>query len=407
MAESIVDFFTRYDAGRRPELLPLRYHRMQANAFAFFRGSAPLFYHAYGQAARLRDSPVAWLCGDAHVENFGSYRGGNGLVYFDANDFDEAVRGPLLWDVVRLVVSVLLAGASLGLKPAQRQAAARAVLATYTATLATGKSFLLERETAKGVVRLFIETVTCRRRRDLLHARTSRRHGGHLRPQATLYLLPKVECQRVLKAFEAWRSVQATPPCGPALDVAQRVAGVGSLGVPRYIVLAKHHRPRKKLLLLDLKLALPPASQGTGAAQPQWPSEAHRVVQDQTWLQAVPPALLQVASLDDQSFVLRALQPVADKLNFNHFGHSKAAFRAALPDFAQLLAWAHLRAAGRHGAATPDVLQAYGADAEHWKEEVLDFTIDAAAAVKKDFRAFRAACRTGALPTASKPLNVA
>ena len=46
MAESIVDFFTRYDAGRRPELLPLRYHRMQANAFAFFRGSAPLFYHA-------------------------------------------------------------------------------------------------------------------------------------------------------------------------------------------------------------------------------------------------------------------------------------------------------------------------------------------------------------------------
>ena len=74
-----------------------------------------------------------------------------------------------------------------------------------------------------------------------------------MRPQATLYLLPKVECQRVLKAFEAWRSVQATPPCGPALDVAQRVAGVGSLGVPRYIVLAKHHRPRKKLLLLDLK----------------------------------------------------------------------------------------------------------------------------------------------------------
>ena len=102
---------------------------MQANAFAFFRGSAPLFYQVYGRDALLRDSPTAWLCGDAHVENFGSYRGDNTLVYFDANDFDKAVRGPLLWDVARLAVSVLLSGAYLGLSPAHRQAATRTVLA--------------------------------------------------------------------------------------------------------------------------------------------------------------------------------------------------------------------------------------------------------------------------------------
>jgi uncharacterized protein (DUF2252 family) len=131
MADSIADFFTRYDAGRRPELLPLRYYRMQGDAFAFFRGSAPLFYQEFGRAVLLRNSPVAWLCGDAHVENFGSYRGGNGLVYFDANDFDEAVRGPLLWDVARLVVSLLLAGTYLGLSPAQRKAAARTALSAY------------------------------------------------------------------------------------------------------------------------------------------------------------------------------------------------------------------------------------------------------------------------------------
>ena len=406
MAQSIADFFTHYDAGRRPELLPLRYHRMQANAFAFFRGSAPLFYEEYGREALLRNSPMAWLCGDAHVENFGSYRGGNGLVYFDANDFDEAVRGPLLWDVARLTVSVLLAGAYLGLSLVQRRAAARTALVAYAATLATGKPFLLERETAKGVVRQFIRTVASRRRRDLLRARASRYHGWHLRPQPMLYLLPAAERERVLTAFEVWRSAQAIPPCGTGLDVAQRVAGVGSLGVPRYILLAKHHHPRKRPLLLDLKLALPAASQSMKLSQPRWPSEAHRVAQAQTWLQAVPPALLQAVSLNGQPFVLRALQPVADKLDFSHFDHNKATFRAALPDFARLLAWAHLRAAGRHGAAVPDVLQAYGAAAEQWQEGLLRFADVATAQVKRDYRAFKDACRTGALPTASKPLKV-
>ena len=91
-------------------------------------------------------------------------------MYFDANDFDEAVRGPLLWDVARLAVSVLLAGTSLGLSPAQRQAAARTALTAYAAALATGKPFLLERATTKGVVRRFMKTVARRRRRDLLRA---------------------------------------------------------------------------------------------------------------------------------------------------------------------------------------------------------------------------------------------
>ncbi len=72
MPESLVAFFRHHDAGRRPELLPLRYHRMQADAFAFFRGSAPWYYETIAPSGRLRDSPLAWLCADAHVENFGS-----------------------------------------------------------------------------------------------------------------------------------------------------------------------------------------------------------------------------------------------------------------------------------------------------------------------------------------------
>jgi len=151
--ESVADFIMRHDAGRLPDLLRLRYQRMQTNAFAFFRGSAPLYYHRFGTDARLHASPMAWLCGDAHVENFGSFRGENGLVYFDLNDFDEAVRGPVLWDVGRLTVSVLLAAAEFGLSTAEQHLLACHVLATYARALATGKAYWLERTTATGVVK--------------------------------------------------------------------------------------------------------------------------------------------------------------------------------------------------------------------------------------------------------------
>jgi uncharacterized protein (DUF2252 family) len=172
---------------------------------------------------------------------------------------------------------------------------------------------------------------------------------------------------------------------------------VGSLGVPRYVVLAEHLRPGKLPLLLDLKRAMPPAACGLVRAQPAWPSEAQRVVQAQTCQQAVPPALLQAVSLLGHSYVLRALQPVADKLNFDRQALGAAAFRAALPDFARLLAWAHLRAAAHAGAAGPDELQAFGAAVDTWLGPVQHFAVSAAATVREDYRAFRRAYRAGTL----------
>ena len=403
MTESVAEFIQRHDAGRVLELLALRYHRMQADALAFFRGSAPLYY------ARFRDepvpgaSPLAWLCGDAHVENFGSFRGDNRLVYFDVNDFDEAVLGPVLWDVGRLAVSVLLAAARFGLPPAERQALAQDLLAAYASALAAGKPYQLERDTARGVVRHLLKAVAQRRQRALLAGRTRRRGGWHLLPNKApnLRALPPAEHQAVLQALEAWRQAQSHPPCGPLLDVAGRIAGVGSLGVPRYAVLAKSLHPGKLPRLLDLKAA--PAAAPAAycpVPQPGWATEAVRVVAAQVRLQAVPPALLQPLVLEDQAFVLRELQPVADKLDFTNFTHGAASFRAAVPTFGRLLAWAHLRAAGRQGAAGPDELLAFGHAAADWLPGLLHFATVAKARVREDFHSFRLACRAGQLPTA-------
>ena len=90
---------------RVPELVPIRYGRMMASPFAFFRGAA------LGMAADLAGTPVSGItvqaCGDAHLLNFGLYASPERRLVFDVNDFDETLPGPWEWDVKRLAASRL------------------------------------------------------------------------------------------------------------------------------------------------------------------------------------------------------------------------------------------------------------------------------------------------------------
>src|SRR5262245_31153577 len=103
---------------------------MRENAFRFFRGTCHLFYEDTYQKDLSSDSPSAWLCGDLHLENFGSFKGGDRLAYFDLNDFDEAVLGPAWWDVSRLVTSIIVARSDAGNSIASSFALSRQLLET-------------------------------------------------------------------------------------------------------------------------------------------------------------------------------------------------------------------------------------------------------------------------------------
>ena len=89
------------------DLLPIRYARMRASPFAFFRGAAALM------AADLAFTPTTGIrvqaCGDCHVENFGGFGTPERRLVFDINDFDETLPAPWEWDVKRLAASVVLA----------------------------------------------------------------------------------------------------------------------------------------------------------------------------------------------------------------------------------------------------------------------------------------------------------
>jgi uncharacterized protein (DUF2252 family) len=108
-------------ASRVPDLVPIRYGRMLASPFAFYRGAALVM------ASDLSSTPVSGLrvqaCGDAHLANFGGFAAPDRELIFDVNDFDETLPGPWEWDVKRLAASLNVAGRDLGFDDRQRRAA--------------------------------------------------------------------------------------------------------------------------------------------------------------------------------------------------------------------------------------------------------------------------------------------
>ncbi|HVV90162.1 MAG TPA: DUF2252 family protein, partial [Solirubrobacterales bacterium] len=103
---------TEQDAARVPELIPVRYGRMLASAFTFYRGAAAIMAEDLGS---LPDTGLrVQLCGDAHLSNFGVFQAPDRRLVFDINDFDETLPGPFEWDVKRLVASFEIGGRDRG-----------------------------------------------------------------------------------------------------------------------------------------------------------------------------------------------------------------------------------------------------------------------------------------------------
>lgn len=117
------------DSTRLPELVPIRYGRMLASPFTFYRGSAGVM------AADLAVTPANGVrvqsCGDAHLLNFGGFATPERQLVFDINDLDETLPAPWEWDVKRLVTSFVLAARSNGLSNSIGRDAAISCAASY------------------------------------------------------------------------------------------------------------------------------------------------------------------------------------------------------------------------------------------------------------------------------------
>jgi uncharacterized protein (DUF2252 family) len=297
-------------AGRVAELLPIRYGRMLASPFAFFRGAALLM------ATDLAPAPVTGFtvqaCGDAHLSNFGIFASPERRLVFDVNDFDETLPAPWEWDIKRLAASIEVAARDNGLDRLPRRRAVLAAAARYRTVirglaarpeldvwyaaaeldeLGAGYQAILARPERK----LADADLARIRDRDGMHALSKLVRSGKGKPRFTdepplvvraadlprdqVPQMSRADLGRVLARYQ--RTLQSDRQHllsrFQVADVARKVVGVGSVGMRCWIVLLTG-RDETDLLILQLKEAVPSvlaaaacargaagyASQGTG-----------------------------------------------------------------------------------------------------------------------------------------------
>lgn len=400
---SVVERIAAFNADRDPHLLVRKYDRLQLSPFDFFRGTNHLFQEDWPSQHPLDEAPLAWGCGDLHLENFGTYKGDNRLTYFDLNDFDDALLAPASHDIVRFLCSLLVAGRALTLGQRHTLALATAFLDAYVATLAGGKAMWVERSTARGMVADLLARADGRSRIELLDERTRRRRvrrgwRRRVRLDGRRHVAADpAEVEAVTEAVEAFGSAHEEPRFFHVVDVARRIAGCASLGLARYVVLVRGRKHPHGNFLLDVKRAGAPAAQAWSRwPQPRWSHEADRICTVQAMTQAVSPAILAPIVIRGRSYVLRELQPTEDRLDVAAWRGKLSRLEKVVQTMGRLAAWAQLRASGRRGAAPADALVAF-AHAEGWRRQALGYARAYTEHVVRDWTEFREAAADGAL----------
>lgn len=369
-------------------MLALKFAGMRENVYRFYRGSCALFSEDFPQPSFFAAAPAAWQCGDLHLENFGSFKGDNGLAYFDINDFDEALLAPCVLDVSRLACSIFVSAPLINLSPAETRALAEQLLQSYAEALTDGSIRMIEKETARGMTKELLCKVTLRRKKEFLRSRTEKVNGERVLAENPLRIIrpDKAAKKKLIALMHQWAGTQPDPGFYEIKDAALRIAGTGSLGLERYVLLAEGKGGLSGNVLLDLKEAHPSAASSLSIPpRRKWSCEAERVLEIQRRMQCCPPALLHLVNWNGKSFVLKALQPSEDKIAYRNFAGKTEKLGQQMNTLGKLCAWSVLRSAGREGSENADALIAFGKNATRWKQPLLGAAEKYATQVGKDY----------------------
>ena len=388
----ITERIKKFNEGRLPEMLQLKYQNMAESLYCFYRGTCQLFYEDLAKIADFPASPRSWICGDLHLENFGSFKSDNRLVYFDLNDFDEAILAPAAWEIVRLVSSIFVAFDSLGIESEKSAKMAALFLKSYAATLTGGKPNYIEPKTAAGIVKELLDDAKDQKSKDILLKRTLKKSGAlkitldHPKHMKLNKAIRKELCAHM----ENWLHNDDNSPYNyKILDAAFRIAGTGSLGLKRYLFLLKSLNDEgEKYMLIDMKQAVSSSLEHyCNIEQPVWECNAVRIKQIQERMQNRPPALLSTTEFKGDHYIVQEMQPEKDHINFNSLKDRYRDMCGVIHDMGMLTASAQLRSSGRQGSAIADELIEFGKNPD-WINPIIYYAKQYAAIMKKDFNNF-------------------
>ena len=391
--------------GRVTRLLPIKYARMAASPFGYFRGAVPVM--ATDLAKLPRTGLVAQICGDAHVRNLGAFTGMDGRLIFDINDFDETIHGPWEWDVKRMAASLVLAGREANNNERDCRDAVLAFARQYREAMGEfakmpaidlARYQVFRQLRVSPVVSVLSKAERATPMHNLEKLTEYRRGQHHFRDQKPLqYHVPRLLADQVIASLHNYQTTllperrhffaQYRP-----VDVSFRVVGTGSVGVRDYIVLM-FAGAIDDPLFMQIKEEIP------SAYAPYLPRtripmhEGQRVAEGGRAMQVQSDIFLGWTSIEGRDFLVRQLRDhkasIADE---DLEGGGLVQYARVC---GELLSKGHAR------SGDPGALYGYLGSSDKFDRAMVKFGVAYADQSEKDHQELVRAVRSGRLPAIS------
>ena len=414
-----------------PDAFRTKFRKMAAEPFAFYRGSACLFYAdvAAGEDswADERTSRV-WIQGDLHAENFGTYMDGAGKLIFDVNDFDEAYVGHFTWDLKRFAASVALMCWQKALSDAEIATLIETFVRSYLEQVRwflraeDDSSFSLNLETARGAVLSALQSARLSTRTEMLDRMTkvddwerTFRDGGGVRR------LDDAERGKVQNAFD--RYLDTIPRTkrfhGITYDIKDVVGktghGIGSAGLPTYTILIEgFNQALDNDAVLSMKqgnVAAPSRVVGDHAVHEYFDHHGHRTAVSQRALQAHADPLLGYTDIEGVGFVVSELSPYQSDLEWEELTEPDE-LGEVIEQLGQAVAKVHCVGDRDSDQSLVQfqteeaIVSVIGDRADEFVGDIVTFGLEYAAQVRDDHRLFVDAFRDGRIPGVTSTLRL-
>jgi uncharacterized protein (DUF2252 family) len=389
------------EKGRIPTLLPIKYGRMSASPFAFFRGAAPVM--AADLAGLPRTGYHVQICGDAHVRNLGAYASPDGRIVFDINDFDETMRAPWEWDLKRLGASFVLAGREARCSERVCRDAVMVLVQSYRRSMTVFATmpavevarYQVHRHLDEGPIHEVLRKAERAGPLTSLKKLTVQLAGGRRRFAERPPLLQRVDAltsKRVLASLRAYRETlganrQLVLDAYCPSDVAFKVVGTGSVGTRDYVVLAFGNGPRDPLLLQVKEATESCYARYVKTERGVTAHQGRRVAEGQHRMQTVADPFLGWTSVGGHDFLVRQLADHKASLDPGDLTGP------TLVDYALVCGETFAKAHARTGDAA--VLCGYAGDAEKLDVAIAEFALAYADVATRDYEAFSLAIKDG------------
>jgi uncharacterized protein (DUF2252 family) len=429
IVETLVDAFADLMAADA-NAFRTKFRKMAADPFAFYRGSACLFY---ADMSTMEDrwcderTSRVWIQGDLHAENFGTYMDSAGRIVFDVNDFDEAYLGHVSWDLRRFAASFAL----LAWRKAFSDDVIGELIATYLSAYLDqveafthsdqDRSFALLKDNTEGAVReVILETATHTRLGLLQRLTVVEEHERRFADLSRNRRLEDDERAKVMAALDRYRETVVPPRRrrDVAYDVKDVVGtggfGIGSAGLPAYNVLLEgYDQALENDVVLSIKqgnVAAPSRIVQDPEIRRYFDHEGHRTAVSQRALQANASQFLGHTEIDGVGFVVAELSPYELDLDWEDLTEPDQ-IRPVMVQLGKATAKLHCvgDADSDHTLVpfqTEEAITAMIGDRrEEFVADLVQFAHDYARQTQDDHRRFVDAFRAGAIPGISPSGN--